>query len=93
MILGARDFCYTLVRVYICSLLLDQARHSKSVMDLAVLNQWITYHPLCLIRDNMMNPQQAKHAEIIALDVDLTPGVAYRGMGDVDPTGNLRAKY
>jgi hypothetical protein len=84
----AREFAFSLARVYMASLLVEHANWSNKEADIAIAQRWCTRQPLSTICYS--SPYVQRLDKIIALDMDnnLRP----RGCGDVDEDKQPRAR-
>jgi len=97
---SARHFAFTLSRLYIASLLFEQATWSGSRQDAAAAERWCTasqqnifFHKnSTLVQLTKKTAEERYNDWLLALDVDENTGKP-RGYGDKMANGILRAKY
>jgi len=86
----AREFAFSLSRMYIGSLLLEHAEWSSSTADVEVARRWCEDHPLVDIHYADANRRDLTRE--LALDVDPVTKQP-RGTGNTMPDGTPRARY
>eukprot|EP01130_Rhizamoeba_saxonica_P005348 TRINITY_DN2145_c0_g1_i3.p1 TRINITY_DN2145_c0_g1~~TRINITY_DN2145_c0_g1_i3.p1 ORF type:complete len:456 (-),score=103.87 TRINITY_DN2145_c0_g1_i3:26-1393(-) len=88
----SRSFSFSLTNIYISLLLLEHSILRRNGIDLAVARRWIRNPQLVEIPNVGDDYYGLAVNKYIAMDIDINTR-KYRGVGNIDPMGNTRAKY